>query len=198
MVSGQSSRRGRRKDGRTHAEDGLHLGEVRPGVCAREHLDDEAAEGPDVGFGRVRGLLDDFGRHPVDGALKRGPMHLGAGEQVCSSSSQRAHRATRIGSKRTVLDLLRDAKVGDLDPALVVDEDVGALDVAVDDLALVEVFEPGEDLAHELGHERLLERAVVAQERGDGPAGHVLEKNVEVRQVRGRVEVLHDVCGGWV
>jgi hypothetical protein len=32
---------------------------------ASEHLDDEAAEGPDVGFAGVRGLLDDLGSHPV-------------------------------------------------------------------------------------------------------------------------------------
>ena len=50
-------------------EDGLHLRELRPGVLACEHLDDEAADGPDVGFDGVPGLFDYFGRHPEDGAL---------------------------------------------------------------------------------------------------------------------------------
>ena len=38
----------------------------------------------------------------------------------------------------TVLDLLGDAKVRDLDTALVVDEHVRALDVAVDDAKFVQ------------------------------------------------------------
>lgn len=66
-----------------YPEDGLHLCEVRPGVRAGEHLDYEAAETPDVGFARVRGLLDNLGCHPVDGSLEGWAMDLGAREQVC-------------------------------------------------------------------------------------------------------------------
>jgi len=47
----------------------------------------------------------------------------------------------RAGASRAredaVLDLFRDAKSEDLDPAFVVDEDVATFDVAMDDLALV-------------------------------------------------------------
>ena len=49
-----------------HPEDGLHLGQVRPRMRACEHLHDKAAEGPNVGFAGVRGLLDNLGSHPVD------------------------------------------------------------------------------------------------------------------------------------
>ena len=33
---------------------------------ACEHLHDKAAEGPNVGFAGVRGLLDNLGSHPLD------------------------------------------------------------------------------------------------------------------------------------
>lgn len=47
-------------------EDGLELVEVGEGVRAREHLHDEAAEGPDVRFAGVGSLFDDLGGHPED------------------------------------------------------------------------------------------------------------------------------------
>jgi len=37
------------------------------------------------------------------------------------------------------LYLLRDAEIGDFDDSLVIDEDVGAFDVAVDDVPFVQV-----------------------------------------------------------
>ena len=80
----------------------------------------------------------------------------------------------------TVFDLLGDAKVRDLDTALVVDEHVRALDVAVYDVALVEVTEAEQDLAHPVAHERLFEGAVVTQQRGNRASGDVLEENVEM------------------
>ena len=55
-------------------EDGLHLVELCPGVLAREHLYDETADGPDVGFLGVGGLFDYFGRHPEDGTLEGGTV----------------------------------------------------------------------------------------------------------------------------
>lgn len=45
-------------------EDRLQLRAIRVWVGARHHLDDQAAERPDVGFLGVRRLADDFGRHP--------------------------------------------------------------------------------------------------------------------------------------
>lgn len=50
-------------------------------MLAREHLDDEAADGPDVGLGAVRGLLDDLGGHPEDRALQRWPVRAVAADR---------------------------------------------------------------------------------------------------------------------
>ena len=68
------ARDGRRSVTGADLEDGLHLVELCPRVLAREHLDDEAAYGPDVRFLCVGGLLDDFGGHPEDGALEGGAV----------------------------------------------------------------------------------------------------------------------------
>ena len=96
--------------------------------------------------------------------------------------------------RRTVFEFLGDTEVGDLDAALVVDEDIRTLDIAMDDTAFMDVVKALEDLAYERADERLLERAVVAQERGDGAAGDVLEEDVEVRVVRGRVYGASATC----
>lgn len=45
-------------------------------------------------------------------------------------------------------DLLGDAEVGDLGVAGAVDEDVAALDVAMDDVALMQERQPRQDLSH--------------------------------------------------
>ena len=68
---------------KTDAEDRLHLRQIRPGMRARQHLDDETTERPDVGFARVRSLFHDFGRHPVHRSLQRRSMR--ASEQICTT-----------------------------------------------------------------------------------------------------------------
>lgn len=75
--------------------------------------------------------------------------------------------ARSIENELTILDSLRNAKIRDLDPSLVVDENIGALNVAMDNLPLVEVVESSKNLADELAHERLLEGAVVGQQSGN-------------------------------
>lgn len=80
----------------------------------------------------------------------------------------------------TVLDFLGYTEVGDLDTALVVDEHVRALDIAVDDIAFVQVVEAKEELPHPVAHKRLLERAVVPQQGGYGAARDVLQEDVQV------------------
>jgi hypothetical protein len=35
---------------RAHPEDRLHLGKVRPRMCSRQHLDDQASDRPDIRF----------------------------------------------------------------------------------------------------------------------------------------------------
>jgi hypothetical protein len=66
--------------------------------------------------------------------------------------------------------LLRDAKVGDLDDAVVVgvNEDVVALEVAMEDASAVEVGETVEDLTREPPHFGLLELAVLAEDTPEG------------------------------
>lgn len=53
-----------------YLEDGLHLGQLRPWMFAREHLDDETSNAPNVRRARVRLLLYHFGRHPKYRALQ--------------------------------------------------------------------------------------------------------------------------------
>lgn len=108
------------------------------------------------------------------------PLRRSAG---CRRSQQPPHEEKR--RRRTVFDLLRDAEIRNLDVALVVNKDVGALDIAMYNLALVKVVKTREDLPDELGDEGLFEGAVVLEERRDGTAGDVLEENVEVLAVAG-------------
>ena len=80
----------------------------------------------------------------------------------------------------TIFDFLGDTKVGNLDATLVVDKDVRALDVAMDDIPFVKVVKAAEDLPHEILYERLLESTVVAQQRRHATTRHVLQENVQV------------------
>ena len=146
----------------------------------REHLDDQTPQGPDIRFPRIGRLLDDFRGHPEDGTLQGGTVDVAALGRV------------EEGGR---FDALGDAEVGDLDLAFDVDEDVGALDVPVDDIAAVEIGEPIQDLADEVADEGFLEVAVVVEHGGDAAAGDVLEEDVEVLVVGVGAEVLDDV---WV
>lgn len=65
-------------------------------------------------------------------------------------------------NKRTAVDFFRYTKIGDFDAPLVVDENVGALNVAVDDVSLVEVVEALEDLADKVFDEGFLKGTIIA------------------------------------
>jgi hypothetical protein len=52
-----------------YSKNSLHLGELREWVLAREHLDNETAETPNICLACVRSLLDNLGGHPEYGAL---------------------------------------------------------------------------------------------------------------------------------
>ena len=69
-----------------------------------------------------------------------------------------------------------DAEVGDLDAPRRVDEEVGGLDVAVHDVAAVEVGDPGQHLARDVGEERLGGDAAAVE----GAAVHVLEQDLQL------------------
>ena len=162
-------------------KNGLKLGTIRVGVGSGKHFDNEAANGPNVGFASVCRLPHHLGRHPENGALQRHALKA-------LVSALRARREKRRG-----FDALGDAKVGDFDATFVVDEDVGTLDVTVDDILRVEVGETGQDLSDEVGDEGLAEWTVVDKHCGDGATGDVFEENVQMRVVIVRAEVLHDV-----
>jgi len=57
---------------------------------------------------------------------------------------------SREGIILTVVDFLGDTKVGNLDTTLVVDENVGAFDVSVDDIPLVKVVKALKNLTNEV------------------------------------------------
>ena len=83
-------------------------------------------------------------------------------------------------STLTVFHFLRNTKVGDLHATLVVNKDIRALNVAMDNIPFVEVVKAAEDLSHEVLYERLLESTVVAQQRRHATTRHVLQENVQV------------------
>lgn len=108
-----------------NGEQGRHGSEVVIWRPTLEKLDDSAPHAPDIRGGAGAGQLDDLGGHPVWSADDLRLLVLATGE--------------RAG---------RDAKVGKLDSAVLGGEDVGALDVAVDDTLVVEVLEALKDLGH--------------------------------------------------
>ena len=160
----------------SNLENRLQLTAIRERVCSCEHFYDEAAERPDVCFTGVGGLFDDFGGHPEDGALEGGAVDVAA-----------VFGGLEEGGG---FDAFGDAEVGDFDVALVVDEDVGAFDVAVDDVAAVQVGEPCEDLPDEVSNEGFVELAVGVEHGGDGAPGNVFEEDVEVFGIGVGAEIL--------
>lgn len=126
-----------REGGATHFEYGLHLRELRPRVFAGEHLDDETAYAPNVRLVGVRGLLYDLGCHPKHGALQGRPVCLVAYERYRHHATFRTGDFSCGQGSLTGARLLGDTKVRDLDAALVVDEDVSAFNVTMDDVPRV-------------------------------------------------------------
>lgn len=99
-------------------EDGLQLGAVGMRMASGEHLHNETAERPDVGLACISSLPDDFRSHPKDRALERDTLVALLTAAQCGG-----------------FDALGDTEIGNLDGALVVDENVGTLDVSVDNVS---------------------------------------------------------------
>mmetsp|Transcript_14791 Transcript_14791/g.36924 ORF Transcript_14791/g.36924 Transcript_14791/m.36924 type:complete len:219 (-) Transcript_14791:1259-1915(-) len=97
-----------------HAHCGLQRCHVAVRHLARQQLPQHHRKRKHVGLLVVWLVLNDLGRHPA----------------VCARLRCHVPR---------VLNDARHAKVGDLDNAVVIHEQVGGLEVAVDDLALVQV-----------------------------------------------------------
>jgi hypothetical protein len=156
-------------------EDCLELRAIRIRVGTSEHFDDETAQGPNVRLTSVRGLFNDLRSHPKDGTLQGGAV-LSTGVEHAAG-----------------FDAFRYAKIGYFDSALIVDEHVGPFNVAVDDLAAMEIGKTRENLADKVADERFLQRSVLVEKRGHGATRNILEKNIEVILIRTRPKVLHDI-----
>lgn len=63
---------------------------------------------------------------------------------------------------RTIFDLLRDPEIRYLDTTLVVNKDIRAFDIAMNDVPFVQIVQTGEDLSNEVSDKRFLESAVIA------------------------------------
>eukprot|EP00960_Hanusia_phi_P015043 445021-Hanusia_phi.AAC.1 len=82
---------------------------------------------------------------------------------------------------------------GLLDDAVLCDEDVASLDVAMHDSLAVEELQPNEDLPRVLSDHRLVQRSEVCDKGGDAATGDVLQEDVETTLVCLSPEVLDDV-----
>lgn len=123
--------------------DCLQLTAGGEGMRAGEHLDNKTSQTPNVGLLGVDCLLNHFRGHPVNATLH--------GDSVCVATSTTSPRT----KKSRGLYPFRDTEIGDLDAALVVNKDVGALDITMDDITAVEIRETGKDLPHEVLDQRL-------------------------------------------
>lgn len=130
--------------------DGSLDGAFLEGRVAGEHLENCAAQAPDVCPSLVVFALGDLGCHPEDGA--DGGPHLSA-------------------------DGLRAAEVRQLGDPLLVDQHVQSLDVAVDHVVRVEVEEALEYLEGPAGGDLLAEAGVLPQQVTHGAAVDELEIN---------------------
>lgn len=163
-LRGSLFRDGGTTPGTTDLEDGLQLRAIWEGVGPGHHLDNEAAEGPDVGLAGIRGLLDDLRGHPEHGSLQRRTVPVAR----CA--------AQNIGR----LHLFGDTEIGNLDPSLIVDQDVGTLDISVNDLTAVKVCETSDDLAYEAPNKRFPKGTVRVEHGLHRATSDVLEENIEM------------------
>ena len=99
---------------------------------------------------------------------------------------------SRLGQPAPVEDTLGQSEVGDVRPALVIEQDVGRLEVAVEDPALVRVVHGRGDL----GHEPRDDTGIPGQPRlGRGKAAAGQERHAEIMQpvVLPDLEDRHDI-----
>ena len=79
--------------------------------------------------------------------------------QVCSRIS--------LTDSLTLFDLLRDTEIGNLDSASVVDQDIGSLNVSMNNVCLVQIAQTLQDLLHECPDQCFLESPVIRQQMGN-------------------------------
>ena len=144
------------------------------GLGAGEHLEEHQPGGVDVAAGVGDAALDLLGGEVGDGAEQHA---LGAGDGLAR-------------------DRPGQPEVGDLDRAVVVDDDVLGLDVAVDQALGVRL---GERLEHRVEHVEgrpRREQALLAHDVAQGLPGHVLHREEDVAVVLALVEHGDDVGVG--
>lgn len=89
----------------------------------------------------------------------------GAGTEQRKVNFESKHeRVKKKQSRLTALDLLRDTEIRDLDPTLVIDENVGSLDISMNNPSVVKIDESLKRLSNERPNESLLERSVVSEQ----------------------------------
>jgi hypothetical protein len=76
--------------------------------------------------------------------------------------------------ERTVFDPFGNAEIQYLDHTLIINKDVSALDIVMNDFLGVEVVEPLKDLTGEVIDKGLLKRAVVFEQGGHRASGNIL------------------------
>ena len=125
-------------------------------------------------------------------------VHVGRGGHVLAADLlgrhvvQRAERLARAGQQAS-LGVLRQAEVGDVDDALVVQQDVRGLHVAVDEVLRVEGVEPLAGLAAHPDGERQVDRAVALDHLGERAATDEPLGQIGDALLLARVEDRHDV-----
>lgn len=87
----------------------------------------------------------------------------------------------------TVFDLFRDTEIRYFDSTSVINENIGTLDVTMDNPLFMKVVKAHQHLSDPEFDEGFFKGAVVFQERGDGASGNVLQENVQVLVVDGGV-----------
>jgi len=166
QLRGQARQQGgRRRDVVAHrlVED-LHRRLALVRLAAGQHLEHHHAAGVDVGA-RIRGALLD---------LLRGQVGDGAHDLT------RGHRAVPAHGPD-------QPEVGDLDPAVLAEQHVLRLHVAVHQSRAVRGAEGGQDRLQHVQHHPRAQRAPVPQQVAQGPAGHVLHGQEDHPVVRALV-----------
>ena len=115
-------------------------------------------------------LFDDFWRHPIG----------------------RAAEALRWVILIRLNNLLRTAKVRQLAPSIVPDQDVRGLDVSMNDVVLVKVFKAKQDLLR-VGSDHIFVEIVALVVLLKATRRHVLEEDIEMLTVLVRAQILHNI-----
>eukprot|EP00443_Scrippsiella_acuminata_P127167 CAMPEP_0115736378 /NCGR_PEP_ID=MMETSP0272-20121206/87226_1 /TAXON_ID=71861 /ORGANISM="Scrippsiella trochoidea, Strain CCMP3099" /LENGTH=344 /DNA_ID=CAMNT_0003180557 /DNA_START=158 /DNA_END=1191 /DNA_ORIENTATION=+ len=130
---------------------------VSPRLLGRGHLEDRAAEAPDVRLAAMADCVgDDLGCHPRHGSDRR--------ERLCAGA------------------VLGAAEIRELDAERRVDQDVCALEISMDHWrgAAVQVVQPLQASLCCRPQQLPVEGAKLAEHAGHGAAGHELQKDVQM------------------